>query len=833
MIIYDQAAKKKEFQVQTSGVATLGGLPGDWSTTRMEMTNTGNISARYTPTANGVPNNWTHYFAYPNGASIGSSGIELLPGESRQFDLRVMVDENSTQGNIPVTVNVTSNAYPDIQSGIQTIIKILPDRLPNIIVPEFTPRCGPGDTCSFPVMIENIGEATDVFALSIEDKNVPTGWSIGFAWNQSTNILVRIDTPKEIWLTATIPNGVEPDMTAESWLTATSTNDSRRFDTKAIEVAAAMTSNAEINVDSSILGVQYLDAGSSYDVTFRIWNNASRIDIFQPQIDYTEITGWTVELLNSPELAISPGSSSSFTVRVTSPINAQADDSGPIISPKALSMRSGELIIGNSWQGIRVNSLHDLSITLVDSPTTLTPGIPILVTVEITNSGNGAETAILDLPWSSDSWEWWALIDGANVTQGIPLSVSYDLENVKMVDLWIILPSLEAPGEFHEITISVEPIEGQDINSSDNAVMFEAITETIRQPRLDGFVGESVVETNSTFTFNATAWNIGNAADYSIRARLVLQTSPPTQDVIGFISTANGLSKASGEWINLNLGATESIDLFADVIISSDCDLNTIISATIELEGGMDEIGRPISKTVGAALIVGERRNVELQNIPANDDLVKPGSSKVFWVNLTSTSTQSEIFEVTATSPNGWGVICDGNTIHISSSRIEMGPGHLTNQRHDMRCEIVRESGEFSGEVSILINGSDSRIMHVVNQQVTWEKPTTEDGVSTLIVASSIGGFIALAAIVFFILRRGDDDDEEDEFEYTEYSEEIPVQGPPATAFAGPPATTQVVTDPMDEYQKQLEEYNRKMAEYQAWQHAQGSQVTDDTTSHE
>ena len=37
--------------------------------------------------------------------------------------------------------------------------------------------------------------------------------------------------------------------------------------------------------------------------------------------------------------------------------------------------------------------------------------------------------------------------------------------------------------------------------------------------------------------------------------------------------------------------------------------------------------------------------------------------------------------------------------------------------------------------------------------------------------------------------------------------------------------------DPMEEYLKQLEEYNRKMAEYQAWQHAQGSQATDDTTS--
>ena len=71
-------AKRKNIKFKLAG-ATLGGLPGDWSTTRLEMTNTGNISARYTPSANGVPSNWTHYFAYPM-ASIGSSGIELLPG---------------------------------------------------------------------------------------------------------------------------------------------------------------------------------------------------------------------------------------------------------------------------------------------------------------------------------------------------------------------------------------------------------------------------------------------------------------------------------------------------------------------------------------------------------------------------------------------------------------------------------------------------------------------------------------------------------------------------------------------------------------------------------
>ena len=239
---------------------------------------------------------------------------------------------------------------------------------------------------------------------------------------------------------------------------------------------------------------------------------------------------------------------------------------------------------------------------------------------------------------------------------------------------------MEAPGEFHEITITVEPQDGEDMNSNDNSVMFEAITETIRQPRLDGYSNESIVETDSTYTFNATAWNIGNAADNSIRARLVLQTNPASTEVVGFLSTGNGLSKGAGEWINLNLGATQSIDLVADVIISSDCPLNSIISATIELEGGADELGRPIVKTITVALMVGERRNVVLEEILEPDNQLKDDSKHVMWVNLTSTSTQDEIFDIDANIPNGWGLICDGNTIHLQSVRIEMDQGHLTTQ---------------------------------------------------------------------------------------------------------------------------------------------------------
>ena len=569
VIIYDQAAKKGEYQVNLAGVNALGGLPGDWSTTRLEVTNSGNISGRYTPVASGIPNGWSHYFANPNGASIGSSGLDLLPGESRVFDLRVLVDSNATQGNLPVTVNISSNLYPDVEHGVETVVKVLPDRLPDIIVPDITPRCSPGSSCNFAIELKNIGDATDVFSLSLEDKNIPTGWSMSLAWNQSTNVLVRVDTPVDIWMTATVPEGVEPDVTAEVWLTATSTNDSRRADVEAIEVSAAMISDSEISVEMIGQDDGFIDAGQSRDVSFRIWNNASRIDIFRPQIDFTEVTGWGVELLNSPDLAISPSSSSTYTVRITAPMTAQAGDLGPMISPNALSLRSGQMITGDAWQGLRVDSLHDLSIQLIESPSKLTPGVPIMMTVEIINSGNGPDVAILDLPWSPESWTWWALVDGTNVTDGVPLSVSYDLDNIKTVDIWLTLTSLEAPGEFHEITITVEPEDGEDMNSNDNSVMFEAITETIRQPRLDGYSNESIVETDSTYTFNATAWNIGNAADNSIRARLVLQTNPASSEVVGFLSTGNGLSKGAGEWINLNLGATQSIDLVADVIIEA------------------------------------------------------------------------------------------------------------------------------------------------------------------------------------------------------------------------------------------------------------------------
>ena len=826
VVIYDQRATVKEYDVGLVGVTTIGGLPGDWSITRLEVTNTGNISERFTPSVSGVPIGWISHFSMTNGANIGSSGIMLLPGESREFDLRVLIDENASMGNIPVTVNVSSNAFPNIEVGIETITKILPDRIPDIIVPEFTPRCHPGSTCYFPITLLNIGEATDVFDITIAAKNVPVNWSISLAWNQSSSVQVRTDNPVEIWLTSTISSEAEPDTIAEIWLTATSTNDSRRTDTEVIDIAAAMVSNAQISVDENEDEIQYVDAGESVDVLFRIWNNASRMDVFRPQVETTGSTGWQVELLTTPDLAINSDKNSTFSIRITAPITAQAEDAGPLIIPQAFSLRSGETIIGTAWQGLRVNTVHNLSLNITSSPDQLSPGEANLIELIVRNDGNGPATALIDLPWTPDSWKWWALHNGTNVTTGVPLSVSYDLANVKTIDLWLLLPPLEAANERHEITISVTPT-GSIETFSD--VTFEAVTKTVKRPELVGYPEETTVSTDSTYSFNATAWNIGNAQDNTIKARLVLLTSPPSNSAVGFLSTSDGGIAVPGQWISLYLGPTESVELTVDVIIGSDIELDTRISIRIELEGGQDDLGRSILRTLDAMLLVSERRLVELDEVPNPPDSIEDGSH-IVWVNLTSTSTQGEIIFVNATTPEGWEIICDGIPIHRESMRVELNSGDVTQQIYDIRCEISRESGATEGNVVIKIISNDGSITHTINSELNWIiAPEENEILNSVQIMMIVGGVILLGAIVFILRRfKGDEEEEEERLQVATQ----PTHEPPVSAFLGQPATvTPVVQQPVHqveeatvEYQRQVEEYNQKMAEYEAWQASQNSQ---------
>ena len=136
-------------------------------------------------------------------------------------------------------------------------------------------------------------------------------------------------------------------------------------------------------------------------------------------------------------------------------------------------------------------------------------------------------------------------------------------------------------------------------------------------------------------------------------------------------------------------------------------------------------------------------------------------------------------------------MVCDGYTVHLEATKIELEPGHLIPQSHDMRCEVIRESGDLSGEYRVFVNGSDDRINYQVNSELSWSQPTADEGFSAMQIGTVSG--LALFAIIGLILfLKRDDIDEENMYE-EDYPEEdnTPVHGPPATAFTGPPQQPQ------------------------------------------
>ena len=143
-----------------------------------------------------------------------------------------------------------------------------------------------------------------------------------------------------------------------------------------------------------------------------------------------------------------------------------------------------------------------------------------------------------------------------------------------------------------------------------------------------------------------------------------------------------------------------------------------------------------------------------------------------------------------------------------------------------MRCEILREKGDYKGDVVISIMGEDSRLSYNITQELSWDKKVTSEGLFSSQFGLVGGSLVAILiiGIVLFIFRRENDDEFEEDFDDGQ-DYDAPMSGPPATAFVdNNPEQTQVTDPAMEEYQRQLEEYNRQMAEYEAWQASQGSQ---------
>lgn len=797
VIVYDQKVKPIEYAISSAGVSTTGALPGEWGSVGIALTNNGNISDFVIPSVENLPNDWGVYYAHESGVSINAqSGVLLAPGETKTIQMNLMPDENASIGFNQLTFKATSSQYQTVNSTLPVQFQVLPDREPFIVIPEQRPSCPPGYTCPFEIEVQNIGDATDVFDLSIDQQSLPQGWSVQFSWTQDTSVLVRPDQPVQVGMSMTVPVGATPDTVVAFKLHATSQNNSMKHHSIEIDVSASMISEAYVGMSSVQANQDWsINAGETVEVSFTIWNNASRQDIFSMGVEYQPAGMWHIEQPNRPDAVINPGGSTTFTAKITAPENAQAGDIAPPITPSITSQRSGMTITGEAFSMVSVRTISDLSLSLVEAPNKLRPGASNKVIFDLVNNGNGPVEALLIADDMPQTWSVTFRVLGENITDSIPLSAPYDANNNATVEAWIFLPSEEGASEIHTLTFTASNGDGlEDQSEEDNTVSFDTITASVRIPMLTGSGASTFAMVGSTVSVNATLTNIGNAIDDGIIVSGSYSASPPNPNIVAFFSTGIGsTSKSAGEAVEIMLAPNQSTVVSLDLILPSDLLLNTRIVVSFEVIAGMNEEMQPYELTYDALIIVDQQRRIDVQLSNANALINPTGVGVPLFVNLTSTSSQPEDLELNVILPENWQAVCNGVLLESIGQNMTLQAGHIDPQIDDIPCTLHRISGPLEGKLTFSVASKDGVVQWEGSQVFTFsERPNDTASIAVETVAGGIAVFLAFVLLMAISLRKRGDSEIVEMQEEDEQSMEIVQAGPPASN--GPPIQQSTMT---------------------------------------
>lgn len=777
VFVYDQKVRPEEYQVSAQGVSTNGATPGEWGSISMKILNTGNISEFYIPTLTGLPTGWNAYYIRPSGTSFDpTSGLLALPGGPAEFTIRIQPDINASIGFQQMSVNITSQQYPDVYTVLPVQFLVKADRIPVIHPPPVRPSCPPSFTCTFEVGLSNVGAATDVFDLSTDMTSIPADWSINLAWTQASSLLIRPNETVQVMFTMSVPADESPDTIVEFDMALQAQNDSSRIDQKTIAVSASMLSNASVSMNNlPESGKIYAEAGAEIVLKYTIWNNASRQDIFSMRVDVEDEGTWTVHQPTRPDAVLNPGTSTTFEVRVDLPPTAQADDRGPTITPVIDSKRSLMTIEGDSFDGLRVVASYDLSLEVITAPLKLTPGVPNEVVLRLINNGNGPTSANLELTNAPDSWTWWLSINNQNLSGPIQLSVSYDLQHERNVSLWILLPMAEAAGELHTLTVQAgHEHEAADIDVANNVVEIIASTASVRVPSLNLQEHSTSAMAGQTIMAEAIVQNDGNAVENRLSTIARISSVPPLPGLIAFFSV-EGADQPLATEVPLVIPAAGQQRLQLEVVIPSDAPLNTRFVLEFELLGVVDEEDLPVKMLAQALIMLNEQRGIDSSAALMQIGAVPHGTSAVVQINVTSYSTMNERVNVQLSSEEGWQTSCNKMLVNETGLMLDLGPGHINEQKTQLQCEILRMNGPKSGTVTVISSTADGVLRESHSVTVEFSESTTDETFSsTALIGGGLTGLLFLGAVLVLLRKRPRPLDDE------------PIQ----VVHAGPPVST-------------------------------------------
>jgi len=255
-----------------------------------------------------------------------------------------------------------------------------------------------GNTSSYPRIghvLQGAGAPTPVAGVNFADGDDNPYWSYSITLNPGqTKVILNYSTGQ--------PSKAAANAKAAA-IAAFGPTEKQCLGTDLAEVVN-FASSADLAVVKTASVVTNVNAGAAYSYTLAVTNNgpapASTVSVSDPLpagVGFVSAsgTGWTciqsfgTVTCTMPTLAV--GAANPITINVTAPATA-----GSLMNTATVSSATSDQTPGNnsSTNTLTVLPQANLSITKSTSPSTVAPGSPVVYTINVTNAGPSAATAV-------------------------------------------------------------------------------------------------------------------------------------------------------------------------------------------------------------------------------------------------------------------------------------------------------------------------------------------------------------------------------------------------------------------------------------------------------
>ena len=795
VMFYDQKAASTEFGLDLQGTPSGTSARGEWSDMGFTVRNTGNITDKFTLESVGLPNEWESRFTHPSGSGLlAGTEITISPGESRNFRLQTKPPESASTGSITGTINVQSVQESSATDSLTFSAGVAPRYESQWSSISPSPKCSPGNVCSHSVLLENVGDGSDTFVISVQEISVPTGWAFGVSSTQESSITLEPSQTQVIDFTMAVPSDALPGETAVVNIVSTSQADSNSEVIQQLSIEASMISDLRIVETWDSLETDILP-GESIDLEWEIHNDASRLDQIQFNWSLEGAQTWTVSLSGPSTASIGSGEYTTMRVTLHAPDDGHAGDPAPVITPTVTSTKSLITISGDSVSGPRIAQVHSLTMDIVsDGFIAFLPEQPSPIHFTVKNHGNGVDRVKISVEGLPNGWSTNMLVDGdaSDSTFEIDLAgYSGDEVNITII---VIADASMSPGSELWLTFSadseIKPL------TSPPSVTQVGYVDVIKSHSVDDWhnhpdnvrIGGMV---NSSYTIT----NTGNVVDNELRTKVSISPVVPGLQLTIFI---DGTEYPPNQFIPLDIspGSSSMVDVL--VTIDESVTLGTQVSISKYVIGGTTE--SPIQSQETLIFTISEMRSLSLGNPPLNLIEMGPSSRSDLTLEVQGKSTQPEQVSVIISAPAGIEIKCTPqNGAGIPTVTIQQSPD--VNDVQQIQCEVITDIDYTDGEIQFLLIASDEEVIGTFYTQVSRPQVDSEGfeiaGADPMVIGGSMLIIVLAVVSLIFALRLRNRISDDDEIDYLEEDDNGDLQQIPdqVLAFSSTPISNDIVDE--------------------------------------